>query len=246
MCATRGNSVSADGCDHANTIINREDESVCTACGLVVFVQLFSSFLRETPYFKPFNKTHEFMKDVGENAFISDAVITQAINYYDKLSLLFKKKIREETLAAYSIYETLNKHEVPRLAREISYFSGVSESEIWRVEANLTLEIPLSSPQQYVQRYCNLLNLGFKAQEEIIGTVETMQQLPLGYLRSNCLVAVGILLCCKKNKKRLTLKKICESCNISATSVHRVKRQLQKLKSEVVKIPSLKWMERFV
>lgn len=197
--------------------------------------------------FKPHNRIHEFVKDVGANAHISDNIVLYAINYYDKLSRsTFGRKFREEIIAVYALYEALNKHEVPRLVQEISGYTGVSEQDIWRVEANLTLDFPLSEPKMYVQRFCTLLQLSYKEQLDVQSEVESLQELPLGNLRCHCLVAVSILLYCKEKGKKLTLKKICETCGISATSVHRVMRQLKQLKPQLLEISSLKWIAKHV
>jgi len=107
------------------------------------------------------------------------------------------------------------------------------------------LEETLNDPILYVQRYCNLLQFSYADQVRVRQTVEQMLQLPLGNVRCNCLVAVVLYLHCKDSKKKLTLRKICEVCSISATSVHRVVRQLQGLTSELSKTP-LVWMTQHI
>lgn len=185
---------------------------------------------------------HEFIKDVGENACLLSNVICYATSYYDKLRGSAPLNLKDKALAAFAIYESLNVFETPRMAGEISFFTGISERDIWNVESNLTLQTEAKDPKKYVLRFCNLLQLSFTEQNCVRDSVEVIQQLPLGNLRCNCLVAVVINLYCKANAKKISLKKICETCDISATSVHRIIRQLKALKAQILEISGLKWM----
>lgn len=186
-----------------------------------------------------------FIRNVGENGCMPQGAIAYAEAYYEKIKRQVLPAIRSrETVAAYAIYEALNRYEVPRMAEEIEYYSGVKIADIFRVEANLTLEISLNNPRHYVQRYCRLLTLDYSFEARAKETVECMLTfLQLGNLRCNCLVAVAIYLLQRELKKKITLRKICEVCQISATSVHRV---IRKLKSEhyqeIESASKLSWM----
>lgn len=173
---------------------------------------------------------------------MSKNVTLYAISYYDKLKKSSPPKLKEKALAAFAIYESLNIFETPRMAGEISFYTGISERDIWNVESNLTLQTEIKDPKQYVLRFCNMLQLSFIEQNCIRDAVEAVQQLPLGNLHCNSLVAVMINLYCKANKKKISLRKICEICAISATSVHRIIRQFKALKPQILEIPSLNWI----
>ena len=240
-------------CAHAVVVENREDESVCTECGLVLAEQMYHDFFHPKGWATPNggvllygeNRIHKFIRDIGANACIPDNVVLYATNYYEKIQAALPLKIKPWAIAAYALYESLNKFEVPRMAEEIAHYSGVKLQDIWQVETNLMLEETLNDPILYVQRYCNLLQFSYADQVRVRQTVEQMLQLPLGNVRCNCLVAVVLYLHCKDSKKKLTLRKICEVCSISATSVHRVVRQLQGLTSELSKTP-LVWMTQHI
>jgi len=240
-------------CAHAVVVENREDESVCTECGLVLAEQMYHDFFHPKGWATPNggvllygeNRIHKFIQDIGANACIPDNVVLYATNYYEKIQAALPLKIKPWAIAAYALYESLNKFEVPRMAEEIAHYSGVKLQDIWQVETNLMLEETLNDPILYVQRYCNLLQFSYADQVRVRQTVEQMLQLPLGNVRCNCLVAVVLYLHCKDSKKKLTLRKICEVCSISATSVHRVVRQLQGLTSELSKTP-LVWMTQHI
>ena len=246
MSGTRRQHFSTNECGHCNIIDNFEDESVCTDCGLVLLSQTFSAAswtLAKT--YSSSNSVHEYIRDVGENACIAESIILFATHYYDQIRITLERKFRDKPIAAYALYESLNKFEVPRLAEEIAFYSGVTLQKLWEIETSLILETPLNDPKHYVHRYCTMLNFSYVDQMSVRDVVERVQtDLPLGNLRCNCLVAVIIYLHCKETKKKITLRKICETCSISATSVHRVVRQLNELHCQVVKTPNLLWMTK--
>ena len=248
MSGTRGSHFSTNECSHCNVVDNWEDESVCTDCGLVLLTQAYSTanWTSAKPYTSS-NSIHEYIKDVGENACIAESVIIHATNYYDQIRSTLVKTFQDKHIAAYALYESLNKFEVPRLVEEIEYYSGVKLQKLWEIETSLILETPLNDPKHYVHRYCTMLNFSYADQMFVRDVVERIQtDLPLGNLRCNCLVAVIIYLHCKETKKKITLRKICEICSISATSVHRVIRQLNELRCQIVKTPNLFWMVKHI
>jgi len=253
MFGTRGENIPTDVCAHAAVVNTREDERVCTDCGLVLEEQLYYDFFHPKGWATPNggillygeNRIHKFIRDIGANACIPDNVVLYATNYYEKIQAALPLKIKPWAIAAYALYESLNKFEVPRMAEEIAHYSGVKLQDIWQVETHLMLEETLSDPKLYVQSYCNLLQFSYADQVCVRETVELVLQLPLGNIRCNCLVAVVLYLHCKDSKKKITLRKICEVCKISATSVHRVIRHLQELTLEISKT-SLVWMTRHI
>ncbi len=238
--------VSENACSHQNTIDNERDgECVCTDCGLVLS-QLYNEnrFLRQIPLVSK-NTMHDFIRDIGENAHIPDCIVAHALNYFDKIQKLESSKFCSTDVAAFALYESLNKFEVPRLAEEIAFFSGVKLKKILAIESNLTLETYTHDPKHYVSYFCNILNLSYANQLLIGETVDCLnEEIPLGSVRCNCLVALVIYLFCKDREKKVSLKKICETCSISATSVHRVMRQLKKFARELFKKPPLVWIAK--
>ena len=169
------------------------------------------------------------IENVCANACILESVISSAILYYVKLRSKLAARHRDKSVAAYAIYETLNRLEVPRIVEEIEFFSGVRVKDIFKIESDLTLQTVLNEkPSQYVQRYCSMLEIGYLEQRLIEEAINNAPPV-LCNLKCNCLVAVVIYLYCRDLKKKVTLKLICEVCCISATSVHRVMRTLKKI-----------------
>jgi transcription initiation factor TFIIIB Brf1 subunit/transcription initiation factor TFIIB len=230
MSGARGKTSSTDVCGHQNTVDTCEGDNVCTDCGKVV------GQVYETPPFfmggchefvSPDVDMYEFIRDCGENAKLPPCVMKYAENHYSKIKVVLLKKCSKQSIAAYALYESLNMFEVPRLAEEIAYYTGVSITDIWRVESNLVVETTFDDPAKHIVSYCQQLNMSYSEQMTLKECVESIQEEGLiGTLRSNCLSAVLIYTYCKYAKKKITLKKICETCDISATSVHRVIRQL--------------------
>ena len=245
MSSSRQRNISEDACPHINRIDNYVDgDCVCTDCGLVLSQIYLPSVSHLSAPGKQLSEMHEFIRDVGENACMPINVLTYAENYYEKIKCNLVPRFSKKTVAAYALYESLNKFEIPRMAEEIQYYTGVEMKRIWQVETKLTLEQPMNEPGNYVNRYCNLLDFSYGDQLIVKEGVEFVQrEQAIGNLRSNCLVAVIIYLHCKEVRKKITLKKICETCFISATSVHRALRQLSEF-CATVKPACLHWMEK--
>jgi transcription initiation factor TFIIIB Brf1 subunit/transcription initiation factor TFIIB len=239
--------ISRNVCSHDITVDTPEDECVCTQCGLVL-LQVYSptTWTNVPPTDKTKDDTIDYIRDVGDRACISANIVLHAENYYEKIKATLLPKFRKKTIATYALYESLNAFEVPRMAAEIEHYSGVSMKHIWDVESSLSLENSLNDPINYVHRYCVLLNFSYVEQLTVKNTVWSIQCLPLGNLRCNCLVAVIIYLFCKEEKKKITLRKICETCNISATSVHRVIRQFSNHIAKLQDTPELCWIVKHV
>lgn len=186
----------------------------------------------------------DFMRNIGENACMASGIITFAESHYEKIRGQLLPKYRSKAVAAYAIYEALNRFEAPRMAEEIQYYSGVDIKDIWQIESALIFEKTLSDPLNYVHRFCQLLNLTFSMEADVKRKLgDMLTHLPIGNLHCNCLVAVVLYLLCKKTKLKLTLRKICDACKISATSVHRVIRNLKEQHfNEITNHEDLLWM----
>jgi len=225
MFGTREQHFSDDGCSHSNTVDNYSDgDQVCTDCGLVL-EQLYTNAAFPISEKKPM--INNFIADVCMNACIAQSVSDYAISYFETLKKILGSKYKDEAIAAYAIYEALNRQEVPRTAQEIEHFTGVKLKKLFKIEASLSLPDTLNeNPSDYVTRYCALLALDYSAQTVIQTMVKELQD-TLGNLKCNCLVAVIIHLYCRYHDKKISLKSICNICCISATSVHRVVRKLK-------------------
>lgn len=243
-----GERFSSDVCSHLNVINNWEDECVCTDCGLVLIEQLYSPqrWLQDATK-KQLCGMHSYIQDIGENACIAGNVIAYSQNYYDKIKTKLIRKFQDKAIAAFALYESLNKFEVPRLAEEITHFTGIPSHVFLKLENALPQEISMLNPKHFVHRFCNLIDLSYRDQLQIGYAVDIINnEIPLGNVRCNCLVGVVMYLFCKENEKKKTLKTICETCCISATSIHRVIRQLREFSPQMKKISQLSWMLKHI
>lgn len=278
MSRETGPGVSEDVCHHCHTVDNERDgESVCTDCGLVL-TQLFFpsgggswqpavSLHHDLPSLQQQQRweeeeeeeaeeevvaMHRFIADVSANAQISNCVMRHAVQYYDEIRKWSSCRcFSKETLASYALYESLNKFGVPRLAEEIEYYTGVKRKSLWQVETHVTSQSGVATvhdPVHFVSRYCDVLELSYPEQlmiRETVACLNSTPDIPLGNLHCNCLVAVVIYLFCKdrkttmKKKNKVSLESICEVCTISATSIHRVIRQMRQLTPMLAKHPQL-------
>jgi transcription initiation factor TFIIIB Brf1 subunit/transcription initiation factor TFIIB len=218
-----------NGCHHTRTVDNDSDgECVCMDCGLVLDQLYTNPFPNSSLQFNNNDlRINIFIADVCTNACIAQSVVDYASVYYKTLKTSLKTNFKDEEVAAYAIYEALNRMEVPRTAQEIEHFSGVSMKQLFKIEAALSLPKTLNeNPSDYVTRYCSLLNMDYSAQTTIQAITNGLQEI-LGNLKCNCAVAVVIYLFCKYHDKKISLKEICSTCCISTTSVHRVIRKLK-------------------
>lgn len=236
-------------CEHINKIdIERDGDCVCTDCGLVL-EQLLLPFQGFVVQVEPKHvEMHEFIADIADKANIPNNVTHYAVKYYDQLYCSLIRKFSKRTIASYAIYETLKKFETPKLPEWLEYFSGVSRKHIWRVEAHLAeRDETVHDPGHYVGRYCDLLGLIYSEQllvREAVDCLNSTADIPLGNLHCNCLVAVVIYLCCQVQKKEITLAEICSTCTISATSIHRVIRQMKLYLKELEQEKPLAWIAK--
>ena len=126
MSSGRQQNISEDACPHSSSVDNYSDgDCVCTDCGLVLSQIYLPSVSHLPARGKKINEMQEFIRDVGENACMPSNVLTYAGNYYEKIQSNLVPRFGKKTVAAYALYESLNKFEIPRMAEEIQYYTGV-------------------------------------------------------------------------------------------------------------------------
>ena len=157
------------------------------------------------------------------------AITDDAVTYYDKIRLQLaerRPKLGDKVLAAYALYETLSKHQVPRSVQEIEYLTSIKPGKMFAVESALNLTDTLNCPQDFVSRFCSLLELKYRDEVIIRKILANTLKLKLSNVRPQCAVAVITHLYCKEKKYKITLKKICEICAVSPTNVHNLTRKI--------------------
>ena len=138
-----------------------------------------------------------------------------------------KEKSIIRRVASYALYETLSRHNVPRTASEIQYFTGCDTSLLFKIESSLHLTETLNKPQDFVSRFCSILNLRFRDERRIKSIVENM--FGMASIRPHCIVAVAIFLYCKEKNIDCPLKRICETCDVTSTNIYSVIRKMKTL-----------------
>jgi transcription initiation factor TFIIIB Brf1 subunit/transcription initiation factor TFIIB len=229
-------SSSFDACPHSTTIDDdKEGTCVCTQCGLVL-EQLYmlncehlgdGRSIEENIYFDVYN-IYIFLKDACENASISYNMISYSISYFKLLKkdeTIKEKKFSDVAIASYALYETLCRHHIPRTAQEIEYFTNIPCSIFWKIEACLEFTETLHNPQDYVERYCALLNMTYYETRMIRGIVGNLYG--MGDIKPSCLIACVIYLYCKEIGKKMTRKNICEVCFVSTGNITKLTKKLR-------------------
>jgi hypothetical protein len=238
-CGSRYN-ISSHECNHSETVISLEDEEVCLHCGLVID-KLYTDIKTETKniiFFKKEikeqnnNKILNFILDICENIHIQRNVSLSAFERYKTFKGQIVKKVTDENLAIYSIYETLKDYEIPRTADEIAYFANVDKSKLWSIQSCIRGKKKISNPQQYTERFTKQLGLDFYDNQTVLMLVNKLS-LEIGNVKSSCLIALSIYLynkhnCYSSKLNKMTLKYICQVCSISTTSVHRLLRSINR------------------
>jgi transcription initiation factor TFIIIB Brf1 subunit/transcription initiation factor TFIIB len=202
---------------------------VCTDCGLVLDQLYLPSYISPSDiYCAEQDKIFIFLKDVCGNAFIANNIIYYSYNYYTKLKKdpsVIEKKFKDSIVASYALYETLCRHGNAFTAKEIAYFTGTPCNYLWKVENCLHVTETLNNPQDFVDRYCAMLTIDFYTSKIIKGIVGNMYG--LGDIRPACVVAAVIYLyCCKEKNMQLTMKEICEVCDVSSGNIFKICKRL--------------------
>jgi transcription initiation factor TFIIIB Brf1 subunit/transcription initiation factor TFIIB len=230
MSRTCGNDVSEHVCYHSNTVDDERDgTNVCTDCGLVLDTLLFptSTANPRTNEGDENYKIKYFIKDVCANAHIPESICNYSYFFYKKIRKdEVLKKIKNNQLAAFAIYNTLHRFEVPRSLEEISHYTGENIKRVLTIEAEATLTENRNDPTHFVDRFCSLLQLEYFDSNIIKSIVGNMYG--MGNVKTSCLIATCIHLFCREKKRKIMLKTICAVCSVSPTSVHRIMKCLDK------------------
>jgi transcription initiation factor TFIIIB Brf1 subunit/transcription initiation factor TFIIB len=205
-----------------------EGECVCTGCGLVL-ERLYKQ--SDVATAGKLNDEHakiiSFLKDICSNACMPEAVTIWTMNYYYQL-LKEKalKNFKKIELASYALYEILSRNKIPRTAKEIEYFTGTQIQILWKIENCLHFSETLNNPQDFVDRYCSLLNIPFYNIRIIKGIVGNMYG--MGDIRPNCVVAAVIYLYYKEINEKMSMQTVCEVCCVSTGNMYKIIRNLRK------------------
>ena len=233
MCNPNLSSLREISCNHTRTVDDyNTGDTVCTECGLCLNGIFLSSYdhSKQSQPVANCALIRDFIADVCVRASIPEFLIDYSVWVYKTLlpqlaQTKYASSRKNNMVAAFAIYESSIRHQVPRSTQEISFFSGVPSTDLWAIERALHDNTSDAPPSQYVERFCQWLGIQYFPHQtiikEIVDNLYGMRD-----SRSNCIVATVIHLYCVEHGLNHTLKKICETCAVSGTSVQKLIRKI--------------------
>lgn len=244
MSGRRQQCVPSDACTHEKTIDDdRDGYCVCIQCGLV----LEPIYLETNPYRGVFvnpslweEDASIFLRDVCSHAEIPNGIRELALTYFQRIKKRLaarRPKFGWKELAAYSLYETLSREDASRTKKEIGFFTGCQIAKLWDVESALNLEDTLENACDYLDRFCCLLDLTSTEAAKI--RHELISWHFLDGVTAQCAAAVAIHWFCVENKKNISLKRICDACDVSPANISSIARRIKPANSIQIKMLNL-------
>jgi transcription initiation factor TFIIIB Brf1 subunit/transcription initiation factor TFIIB len=178
-----------------------------------------------------------FLQDVCSHAEIPRGILDLSLSYFlniQKRLGCHKPKFGWKELAAYALYETLSKEGASKTKREIGFFTGCQPTRLFDVESALNLEETLENPCDYIGRFCRLLDMSNTETAKI--RAELYHWRFLDGVTAQCAAAVAIHWFCVENKKKMSLRRICDSCDVSPANVSSVSRRLKLSNNDHIKM----------
>ena len=168
-----------------------------------------------------------FLYDVCDKGNIPLSIIQYTLWYVKQIKTQLKiaqKKFKDTEIVIYALYESLNRHNLPRTPQELQVYSGILPARLWSIENCLQLKTTPCRAIDMIERYCVILNLDFSDIVTMKGIIKNM--FGLGHIHPQCLISVVIYLYCKEAKKDISVRKICQTCGVSTSNMYKI---LQKI-----------------
>jgi len=200
-------------CLHEKSIIDiHEGSNICVSCGLVLSNYFEGEVLPETRHPSPLSKWADQAMDILD-------MIHMPCSFSDKIMKYFNNNYEQKNLSAliFSIYKVLNdEYDAGVSLKDLSNVTGVSKSSIFaaqKVGENIML-----NTTRAVEKYCIALNLS----HETIALIKDymIHNRPSGHSPSTIL-AGSIYVICKKQKIKISIRKISQITTVSQISIQR-------------------------
>jgi transcription initiation factor TFIIIB Brf1 subunit/transcription initiation factor TFIIB len=235
MSDRREDSVPNYACKHQQTLDDdREGHSVCIQCGLV----LEPIYQESEPFRGQLMRTSAvegdaaiFLRDIGSHAEISGCIISRSLSYFEKIQQQLenhKPKFKWRELAGYALYEVLSREGASRTKREIGYFTGCPPAKLFDIESALSLEDTLENASDYVARFCIELEMSYAEASQIRAHLTSKHF--FDGITAQCGAAAAIYWYCRDNKKNMTLKRICQICDVSPANISKFVKKCSTMK----------------
>lgn len=214
----------SDSCPHKESVISDGTE-VCIDCAKVVDSRVLTHF-QQNEIAKITDVSLDFLIDVCSRGHVPRAILEYTLILKKEFKAqLHKNKINENDLTMFSLYEALIRHKIPRRTEEIYSISGVTPSTLCAIQRQLSMnDIEMPNPalaEDYISRFCSLLNIGYFASSEIKNLLAKVYS-ELGHVRAHCLAAFVIYVYCREKKIKRSTKIICEMCGASSAVIYKL------------------------
>ena len=165
-----------------------------------------------------------FLRDVSSLAEIPGGIVDHALSYFRKIQKQLggrKPNFCWRDLAAYALYETLSREGASKTKREIGYFTSCSPTKLFEIESALNLEDTLENAADYVDRFCIQLEMRY-SDASAIKNILTSQKSLFNGITAQCGAAAAIHSYCLGKGRKVTLKKICQVCDVSSPNIRKI------------------------
>jgi transcription initiation factor TFIIIB Brf1 subunit/transcription initiation factor TFIIB len=173
-----------------------------------------------------------FLDDLCDRAHISNGVKYDTLTFAHKVKnhlSKMSKRFQIEEIVAYALYYTLNIHNSSRSVVDIARYSGVLQSRLWDIESS----IPTTAAtvvENLVDGYCTSLGIAYFhtsiIRKNIINNMDELEA-----LHPQTIISAVVYIYSKKVQLNLTMKHICDICQVSSPNVHKIVRRLNKMQS---------------
>ena len=218
-------------CPHLNHVIDeREGSIICLDCSFVISDHLFvadSSILyHDYNEITQYNKHHEFIKDTCDRMHIINSFTQKSIDCFEDFfkKLEPKQKVDGYIVAAYSIYDTLKRENVPRSLNMISYFTGISWKKLSNFEKKYQKKPNSTNVKQTLTTNYRHFNLTLSDLYNLIGISNSFKKTSFS---PNTLAASLIYLYCKNNLIQCKLYAVVSTFQVTATAIYRCMKYIK-------------------
>ncbi len=162
-------------------------------------------------------------------------------NIKESAALMYRKAVREElirgrlieSVVAAVIYAICRIQMIPRTLDEISKASGIEKKEIGRayrfIKMELDMEVPLTDPSQYVQKFATALRLGGDVQQEAVKLIKKSLRKGLISGRGPTGVAAAALyIAAALHGEKRTQKEVADVAGVTEVTIRNRYRELKK------------------
>lgn len=216
---------STDDCSHTDVIEDEhEGTTVCTFCGLVLGPLMLG--WKQVCMHTAKSLSEHFIYDSCDRANISNIAAVQSCERFKQLRTELDKTFKDNPIAAYAIYESLNQLHIGRSPNEILKITGVEKDDFYCVEHKINLSEKNIDPADSIERFCKHLYLNYTQIESIKLHFSNLEY--LGNIQPNSTIAAVIYLYSKQHNLGKTAQKIGEICDISCANVHKTIAKIRK------------------